>query len=59
MKHLKRFVVGLLGVSLFVIVAIVVLALLSVHVCALPIIVVGIILFAIYDLGKGILGEDL
>lgn len=57
MKHLKRFVVGLLGVSLFVLVTIVILALLSVYVCALPIIVVGTILYAIYDLGKGISGD--
>lgn len=57
MKHLKRFVVGLLGVSLFVLVTIGILALLSVYVCALPIIIVGIILYAIYDLGKGISGD--
>jgi hypothetical protein len=56
-KHLKRFVVGLLGVSLFVLVTIGILALLSVYVCALPIIIVGIILYAIYDLGKGISGD--
>ena len=54
MKHLKRFVVGVLALPFYILFWIMVG---SVCLVAIPIVVVLAPLFWVYELGKGILGD--